>query len=83
MWGEGTYLFPYFNGTTFEFWEWKNNFITRFTGYGIIYSFLHLTMSVIGALEVPILYFVRAQIRPDVGTRFGNSMGNSSHLMNM
>ena len=40
-------------------------------------------MLVIGSLEVPILYYVRAQIRPDVGTRFDNNMGNSRHLMNM
>ena len=39
-------------------------------------------MLVTAALEVPILYFVRAQIRPD-GTSFDNSMGNSSHLMDM
>ena len=34
---EISYSFPYFNGTTFEVWEWISNIIPQFTGHVITY----------------------------------------------
>ena len=38
MWGEITYSFPNFNGTTVEVWAWTSNFIAQPTGNVITYS---------------------------------------------
>ena len=37
VWDEITYLFPNFNGCTFDVWELASNFIPRFTGHVITY----------------------------------------------
>ena len=37
VWGEITYPFPNFNGSTIEVWEWMSNFILHFTGHVITY----------------------------------------------
>ena len=42
MWGEITYQFPYFNGTTVEVWGWINNF-PRFTMHSI-----YIILSMVG-----------------------------------
>ena len=39
VWGETTYPFPNFNGSTVEVWEWISNFIPHFTGNVITYPY--------------------------------------------
>ena len=53
-WGEITYPFPNFNGSTVEVWEWISNFITHFIMDVITYPCLDssLSMLVKGAHEV-------------------------------
>ena len=41
--GESTFPFPNFNGCTIELWEWISNFIPRFTGHVITYTWWDLS----------------------------------------
>ena len=37
VWDEITFLFPIFNGSTVEVWEWISNFIPHFIGHVVTY----------------------------------------------
>ena len=54
VWDEITFLFPDFNGTTVEVWEWISNFIPHFTRHVITYPCLDWSSPIL-VRRVPVI----------------------------